>query len=118
MGRRKRKRQQLKKPVRKIPKIFVCPHCSKESLRIVIRPKQGEDKAIAEASCGECGFCARFYVPNIFEPVNAYGKVIDLYDSFEGDIEKEIASNKCIGELDGSRIEKEEEDEGAEEDEG
>lgn len=107
MARRKRKKIQVKKPIRKIPKIFVCPHCSKQSLRVVVRAKIGEERAVAEAVCGECGFCARFYVPNIFQPVDAYGKVIDIYDAFEGNIEKEIEEGRCIGELDGKRIEEE-----------
>ncbi|MGC9187303.1 MAG: hypothetical protein ACP5GN_06435 [Fervidicoccaceae archaeon] len=103
MGRRKKKRVQPKRIVRKIPKVFMCPHCSKQSLRVSVKSKPSDEHAVAEAVCGECGFCARFKVPKLYQPVDAYGKLIDLYDSFQGDIGAEIRAGKCIGELDGSR---------------
>jgi len=103
LGRRKKKRIQPKRIARKIPKVFLCPHCSKQSLRVTVSSKPGDEQASAEAVCGECGFCARFRVPKLFQPVDAYAKLIDLYNSFQGSIEEEIKAGKCIGELDGSR---------------
>ncbi|MEM0021518.1 MAG: hypothetical protein QW039_03035 [Fervidicoccaceae archaeon] len=105
MGRRKKKRAQPKRIVRKIPKIFVCPHCSRQSLRISVTAKPSDDFAVADAICGECGFCARFKVPKLYQPVDAYGKLIDLYDSVSESVESTIAAGNCIGELDGRREE-------------
>ncbi len=103
MGRRKRRKEQVKRPVRRIPTIFICPHCSRQSLRITIKHKMGEDYAVAEATCGECGLCARFTVPSIMQPVDAYGKLIDIYDSYEGDVSELIEKGVCLGDIGGER---------------
>ncbi|MFP3268791.1 MAG: hypothetical protein RXO29_04310 [Desulfurococcales archaeon] len=105
MGRRRKKREQPKRIVRKIPKIFMCPHCSKQTLRISVSSKPSDEYAVAEAFCGECGFCARFKVPKLYQPVDAYGKLVDLYDSFTGKIEEEIRNKRCIGDLNSSKEE-------------
>lgn len=97
MGRRRKRRKPLKRVVRKIPTIFICPHCSRQSLKITIKRSMGSEEAIAEAVCGECGLCAKFKIPSIMQPVDAYGKLVDLYDSYEGDINELISSGKCLG---------------------
>jgi transcription elongation factor Elf1 len=96
VGRRKKRKVQVRKRIKRIPKIFICPYCSKQSLQINIRRVQGEDYAIAEAICGECGFCARFRVPTIMQPVDAYGRLIDLYDSYEGDVDELVREKRCL----------------------
>ncbi len=98
LGRRRKRRKIIKKPVRKLPTIFICPYCSKQSLRINIKRIENSDEAIAEAVCGECGFCAKFKIPTIMQPVDAYGKLIDLYDAFEGDVEDLINKGACLEE--------------------
>ena len=98
MGRRRKRRKIIRKTIRRLPTIFICPYCSKQSLRINIKRIGASDEAIAEAVCGECGFCAKYKVPAIMQPVDAYGKLIDLYDAFEGDIGDLINKGACLEE--------------------
>ena len=98
MGRRKRRKQIKPTQVRKIPSIFLCPRCSRQSLSINIKKKMGEEYALAHAICGECGFCASFRVPSIFQPVDAYGKLVDLYDSNMDIIEEIVEQGGCFKE--------------------
>ncbi len=101
MGRRKKRRKLIRKRVKRIPIIFVCPHCSRQSVKITVKKMPGQDIAIAEAVCGECGLCARYTVPSLAQPVDAYGKLVDLYESYEGDIEELIKKGECLTDFGG-----------------
>ena len=68
-------------------------------MKITIKKTPGKTQAVAETICGECGLCARFTVPAIMQPVDAYGKLIDIYDSYEGDIDELIQKKQCLGDI-------------------
>lgn len=71
MGRRKRK--VVKLPRKKLPKIFLCPSCSEESINIsIIR-----DKNIAEVRCSKCGLEVDIPISHAEQPVDAYCKFTD-----------------------------------------
>jgi len=99
MGRRKKRKQIQKKVVRRIPKIFLCPHCSRQTLSINIKRSLGEEYAVAHAICGECGLCAKFLVSPIMQPVDAYGKLVDLYEEYIDKIDSMIEEGECIEHL-------------------
>ena len=93
MGKRRKKYKKVIKRVRKIPSIFQCPHCGKISLTVEIN----KDKTKATIQCGNCGLQYELDIPPIFQPVDAYGKFIDLYHSgkaeirfVKGEVEEEI----------------------------
>ena len=53
---------------------FQCPHCDRFTLRI---QKKGNGYI---ASCSHCGLQFEFKnVPKIYEPVDIYGEIIDIY---------------------------------------
>jgi transcription elongation factor Elf1 len=97
LGRRKKRKKVVPKVVKRLPKIFLCPNCGRQSLSIAMTPIEGSDYSEAVARCGECGLCIKVIVPKLYQPVDAYGKVIDIFESFEGDIEEAISRNECIG---------------------
>ena len=77
-GRRRKKRvRRVVRVKRVIPSIFQCPHCGVQALTIEIN----RGKGVAIARCGHCGFMAELNVPPIYQPVDVYGMIIDLYNS-------------------------------------
>ncbi len=98
MGRRKRKKEIKRRPVRRIPSIFLCPRCSRQALSISLKRKMGEDYAIAHAICGECGLCVVFKVPSLFQPVDAYGKLVDIHDRYMELVEEAVDKGDCFKE--------------------
>jgi len=81
MGGRKRRRKIVKRPPKRIPKVFSCPNCDSKSVTVELDRKQG----VAFIRCGTCGLQAEIEVPEIFEEVHAFNKFVDLY--YEGKIE-------------------------------
>ncbi|HIQ03821.1 MAG TPA: hypothetical protein EYH40_05335 [Desulfurococcales archaeon] len=77
MGRRRKKYKKIVKRVRKIPSIFQCPHCGRISLTVEINKER--TKAIIQ--CGSCGLQSELEIAPIFQPVDVYGKFIDMYHS-------------------------------------
>lgn len=77
MGRRRKKYKKIVKRVRKIPSIFQCPHCGRISLTVEIN----KDRTKAVIQCGSCGLQSELEVTPIFQPVDVYGKFIDMYHS-------------------------------------
>jgi len=77
MGRRRKKRRKVVRVRKTIPSIFQCPHCGAQALTISINRVKG--KAIAR--CGHCGFYAELDVPPIYQAVDVYGLIVDLYNS-------------------------------------
>lgn len=98
MGRRKKRKKAIPKIVKRLPKIFLCPNCSKQSLSISINPIEGSDYSEAIGRCGECGLCIKVTVPKLYQPVDAYGRIIDTFENFEGDIEEIVSKEECLEE--------------------
>ncbi|MHA1681167.1 MAG: hypothetical protein ACTSUE_09170 [Promethearchaeota archaeon] len=80
MGRRKRKTQTYR-PQRNPPKIFSCPHCGSNSMKVEKLDKD-PDNGYAIIKCGACGLEERFTAGPLTEPVDVYG---DLIDAFYGE---------------------------------
>jgi transcription elongation factor Elf1 len=76
MGRRKR-RKIVKKVVRKIPKIFICPKCGKQSVFVNINKEENN----AYVRCGSCELNATVELYLGGEPVDAYNLFVDKYYS-------------------------------------
>jgi len=82
MGKRRKKYKKVIRRVRKIPSIFQCPHCGKISLTVEIN----KDRTRAVVQCGSCGLQSELEIPSIFQPVDVYGKFVDLYHSGKAEI--------------------------------
>jgi len=97
VGRRKKRKQLLaKKLVRRLPTIFACPNCGKVSLSFEIKRVEGEEMRVAEALCGECGFCARVAVAPIHQAVDAYARLVDLFEANSKRIPELLKSGACL----------------------
>ena len=78
VGRRRRKVIRL--PKKKLPKIFLCPNCSSEAVRVSIK----KSEQIAEATCGNCGMGSVFSITRVDEPIDVYCKFTDKF--YSGDM--------------------------------
>lgn len=79
MGGRKKRKTRIIKVKPKIPNMFDCPRCGRNTLSIEYK------NGVAVINCGSCGLCSFLEVPQIFDKANIYGKFIDLY--YEGKLE-------------------------------
>ena len=77
MGRRRKK--VVKVPRKTLPKVYSCPKCGEESVRIVIS-REGHT---AKVVCGnqKCGLSAEVALSNAEQAVDAYCRFTDLYHS-------------------------------------
>ncbi|MHA1144475.1 MAG: hypothetical protein ACTSRW_07045 [Candidatus Helarchaeota archaeon] len=83
MGRRRRQKVQVR-PRKRIPRIFDCPKCGKNSITIeVFKPPTLEGRGHAVITCGnpDCLLQRTVQVTFISDPVDAYGDFIDQYYS-------------------------------------
>jgi len=74
MGRRRKQKIQ-KKPKKKLPKVFNCPECGRNTITIDVQ----REKRIAYLKCGNCKLEARIAANHLTEPVDAYGDFLDKY---------------------------------------
>lgn len=82
MGGRKRRRKILKRPPKRIPKVFSCPNCDSRSVTVELDRKQG----VAVVRCGSCGIKVELRdLPEVFEEVHAFNKFVDMF--YEGKVE-------------------------------
>ena len=77
MGRRRKK--VVKAPRKVLPKVYSCPKCGEESVRVVI----SRENRSAAVACGneKCGLSADVPISNAEQAVDAYCKFADRYNS-------------------------------------
>ena len=89
MGRRRRKKIKRVRRTRKLTSIryFECPICGQPTLTIdfeKLKDKPGFKKAIVK--CGSCGLYLELEVPELYERIDVYNKVVDM--AYEGKLEE------------------------------
>ncbi|UCE96847.1 MAG: hypothetical protein JSV51_04475 [Candidatus Bathyarchaeota archaeon] len=73
MGRRRRKAIRI--PRKRLPKVFLCPRCGKEAVRVEFAKDEGN----AIVRCGSCGFSEKFPAKPSYKDIDIYCKFTDKY---------------------------------------
>lgn len=87
MGRRRRQKV-VRRAQKRIPKVFNCPKCGKDTVTInLVKPSTLEGRGIATLTCGnpDCKLQDSVETTFISDPVDAYG---DFIDKFYGEQEQ------------------------------
>ena len=77
MGRRRRRKTPNVRVQRRLPKIFTCPSCGKDAIRI----HYDRTHTSADVSCGACKIQASISINSLMEAIDVFGDFIDLFDS-------------------------------------
>ncbi len=77
MGGRKKRRKIIRRKVRKLPKIFYCPRCGKQTVVVEFASSSGVRHAVVK--CTSCDLSAEFEVKRFHEAVDAYNVFVDKY---------------------------------------
>jgi len=73
MGRRRRK--VVRVPKKRLPRIFLCPKCGKETIRVAIFAEEQK----GTIKCGSCGLANEFPINPAYKDIDVYCKFIDQY---------------------------------------
>jgi len=73
MGRRRRK--VIRIPKRKLPRVFLCPQCGKQTISVDIE----KEKQRASVRCGSCGLTHEMPIVSSLQEVDVYCQFTDKF---------------------------------------